>query len=113
MVVSVSTERASLAAIASWRRRASATAVCGLLRSSSDSAPPEAVVDVREHGVVEVDPAEAFDALGGAEDVDADVALAQHGGVEGAAAEVVDRDGVAVGRGGGWRRSARRPPRAR
>ena len=55
-----------------------------------------AEVDVREDGVVEVDPAEPFDALGAAEDVDAGPALAQHGGVEGAAAEVVDRHRVAV-----------------
>ncbi len=56
-----------------------------------------AEVDVGEDGVVEVDAAEPFDALGAAEDVDADGrALAQHGGVEGAAAEVVDGHRVAV-----------------
>ena len=48
--------------------------------------------DVGEHGVVEVDAAEALDALGLAEDVEAVGPLAQDGGVEGAAAEVVHGD---------------------
>ena len=43
-------------------------------------------------GGVEVDPAEALDALGRAQDVPPGVGLAQHGGVEGAAAQVVDGD---------------------
>jgi hypothetical protein len=58
---------------------------------------PGAVVDVGQHRVVEVDAAEAFDALRGAQDVDAGSAFAQDGGVEGAAAEVVHRHDVAVG----------------
>ena len=74
MVASVSTDSASLAAMQSWRSRARAMPVCGLLRSSSESAPPELIVDVGEDGVVEVDAAEPLDALGGAEDVDADAA---------------------------------------
>ena len=41
MAASVSTDSASLAAMQSWRSRASAMPVCGLLRSSSLSAPPE------------------------------------------------------------------------
>ena len=41
MVASVSTDSASFAAMQSWRSRARAMAVCGLLRSSSHSAPPE------------------------------------------------------------------------
>ena len=75
-----------------------------------------AEVDVGEDRVVEVDAAEPLDALGAAEDVDAgggSRALAQHGGVEGAAAEVVDRHRVAVGEVLGPRRSGRRPPPAR
>ena len=41
IVASVSTDSASLARMQSWRRRASAMPVCGLLMSSSESAPPE------------------------------------------------------------------------
>ena len=48
-----------------------------------------------EHGLVEVDAAEALDALGRADQLEAVAGLAQHGGVERAAAEVVDRDDVA------------------
>ena len=58
--------------------------------------PAGAEVDVREDGVVEVDAAEPLDALGAAEDVDPYRALAQHGGVEGAAAQVVHGHRVAV-----------------
>ena len=71
----------------------------------------EGAVDVAEHGLVEVDAAEALDALGRTEDLEAAARGAQDGGVEGAAAEVVDGDGGAVGdplvgrvvRGGGLR----------
>ena len=66
-----------------------------------------------EDRLVEVDAAEPLDALGLAEDLDAAGALAQHRGVERAAAEVVDGDDVAVGRGGGTPRSRPRPPPAR
>jgi hypothetical protein len=56
----------------------------------------EAVPDVAEHDLVEVDPAEALDAFRLAEQLEcAVVVLAHHGGVEGAATEVVDRDGAA------------------
>ncbi len=44
---------------------------------------------------VEVDPTQTFDALGIAQDVEAVVGLAEDGGVEGPAAEVVDRDDLA------------------
>jgi hypothetical protein len=56
-----------------------------------------AEVDVGEDRVVEVDTAEPLDPLGAAEDVDADGALAQHGGVERAATEVVHGHRVTVG----------------
>ena len=52
-------------------------------------------VHVREHGVVEVEAAEALEALGRAQQLTGAVAAAHDGDVEGAAAEVVDRDGVA------------------
>ncbi len=48
-----------------------------------------------EHRLVEVDPTQAVDALGGAEDLETARALAQDGGIEGAAAEVVDGDHLA------------------
>ena len=51
----------------------------------------EALADVGEDRVVEVDPAETLDALGPAQQREAAV-LADHRGVEGAAAQVVDRD---------------------
>ena len=51
--------------------------------------------DVREDGFVDVDPAEVLDAFRCAEDLEAVLGLAQDGGVERAAAEVVDRDRLA------------------
>ena len=50
-----------------------------------------------EDGLVEVDAAEVLDAVGGADDREPGVLLLQHAHVEGAAAEVVDRDLVAGG----------------
>jgi hypothetical protein len=55
----------------------------------------EGVVDVGEDGLVEVDPAEALHPLGLAEDLEAVDRLAEDGGVEGPAAEVVDRHDLA------------------
>jgi hypothetical protein len=51
--------------------------------------------DVSEDGLVEVDAAEVFDAFGGAEGAESGVGFLQDAGVEGAAAQVVDRDLVA------------------
>ena len=52
-------------------------------------------VHVREHGVVEVEAAEALEPLGRAQQLTGAVAAAHDGDVERPAAEVVDRDGVA------------------
>ena len=57
--------------------------------------PVEGGLDVREHRLVEIDAAEALDAVGGAEHLEAVVVEADHRGIEGAAPEVVDGDGVA------------------
>ena len=48
-----------------------------------------------QHGFVEVDPAEVFDSFGVAEGAEAGAGFFQDAGVEGAAAEVIDRDLVA------------------
>ena len=45
-----------------------------------------------EHGLVEIDAAEPLDPLGRPEDLEALGGLSQHGGVEGAAAEIEDAD---------------------
>ena len=96
MATSVSVESASLASTHSWRRRAHrGRAPRGRSRSSASSAVAAAVRPRGEHGFVEVDAAEALDALRLAEDLEAVGGLAQHRGVEGAAAEVVDGDDVA------------------
>ena len=47
---------------------------------------------VAEDGRVEVDPAQPFDALRSAQDLESAGSLAQNGGVERPAAEIVDRD---------------------
>ena len=64
--------------------------------SSSASATVEGGVDVGEHRLVEVEPAEALEALRRAEHLGAVGGAADHGGVERAAAEVVDGDGLAA-----------------
>ena len=73
--------------------------------------PVEGGVDVGQHGVVDVDPAEAFQPLGGPEQLGTVVAVADDGGVEGPAPEVEHGHGLArlepaeagvVPRCGGW-----------
>ena len=86
------TDSASLASTHSWRSRATAAGGGRVVGVERGERAAEAAVDVGEHGLVEVDAAEALDALGLAEDLEAVAGLAQHGGVERAAAEVVDGD---------------------
>ena len=57
--------------------------------------PVEGGVDVGQHGVVDVDAAEALQPFGGAEQLGSVVAVAHDGGVEGAATEVEHGDGLA------------------
>ena len=57
--------------------------------------PAERRVDVGEHGLVDVDAAEALHALGRAEQLEAGLGLADDRGVERAAAEVVHGDDLA------------------
>ena len=110
MEASVSDDSASFAATqslpgATWRHGRSGRS--GRVPLSA----AERVVDVGEHRLVEVDAAEALDALGSTERLEAVGGLAQHGGVEGAAAEVVDGDDVARLDALAWTRSGwRRPP---
>ncbi len=83
MLASVSDDSASFAPRLSSRRRASAARPAGSLLSTSSTTPP---------GDVEVDTSEALHPFRAPEQLEAFLGLAQHRGVEGAAAEVVDRD---------------------
>ena len=95
MDVSLSSDSASLAATHSSRSRVIAERTAGSAWSSAGQRVAEGGADVREHGLVEVDATEALDALRLAERLEAVAGAPQHGGVERAAAEVVDRDDVA------------------
>ena len=64
----------------------------GIGRVEAGDGAVEGVVDVGEHGLVEVDAAEPLDAFRAAENVEAVLGGAQNGRIEGAPAEVVDRD---------------------
>ena len=94
MVASLSAESASLAAVQAARRRTTPRATSGSLPSSSGELAADDLVHMGEHGVVEVDPAEALQPLGGSQQLGL-VAAADDGDVEGAAAEVVHGDQVA------------------
>ncbi len=54
--------------------------------------PPGGLVDEGDHGLVEVDPAEPLDADRAPDELHRAGALGEHGRLEGAAAEVVDRE---------------------
>ena len=100
---SVSADSASLASVHSRRTRATADSTPVSVSSRSLNAAGRPVADVVEHDVVEVDAAQPVEALrpaeqpepGGAERGLGAVGLAHDGGVERAAAQVVDRDGGA------------------
>ena len=64
----------------------------GIGRVEAGDCAVEGLVDVGEHGLVEVDAAESLDAFRASEDVEAVLGGAQNGRVESAPAEVVDRD---------------------
>ncbi len=67
----------------------------GVVVVESVEGPIERSGHEAEDGLVEIDATQAIDALGGTEDLEAGRGLAQHGGIEGAAAEVVDGDDLA------------------
>ena len=81
----------------------------GIGRVEAGDCAVESSVDVGEHGLVEVDPAESLDAFWASEDREAVLGAAQNGRIESAPAEVIDRDQrarveaivVSVVRGGG------------
>ena len=93
--VSTSVDRASLASTQSRRSRARPTVTAGSSGSSAVGSGPERAEHVPEHRLVEVDPAQVLDPLRRAQRPEPGVGLLQHAGVEGAAAQVVDRDLVA------------------
>jgi len=97
MTVSVSSESASLARTQSCRSRASATVVRASPRSSSLSAPPAAWLTKDRTASSRSAPPRCSTPLGRAEYLDPVDGPAQHGRVEGAPAEVVDGDRLALG----------------
>ena len=96
ITASLSSDNASLAAMQSARRRTIPERTTGSLPSSCDERVADGRPDVRHHRLVEVDAAEALDALRLAHRDETVADPPQHGGVERAAAEVVHRDDAAL-----------------
>ena len=95
IVVSVSADSASLAATHSARSSQRGAAHVGVVAVHRPQRAVERGVDVGEHRLVEVDAAEAVEALGPPEQLGAVGAEAHDGGVERPPTEVVHGDGVA------------------
>ena len=122
-VVSVSLDSASLASTQSpanaeqRSHRGLVILLAGITRVDALPTVPCRGVNEGEHGLIEVDPAQPLDSLGGGRQLPAGLGAAQDRGVERAAAEVVDGDDVAgvepFGRAVRSRRRTRQRPAAR